>query len=81
MYGAAVLDACEQIKARMEPIASRNNFNSFAEVLSYLQFLLLNLNLSSAPLSEWHFCSLKVVFLYKFYTNAKEFGSVKKLRN
>ncbi|XLT69295.1 hypothetical protein HN873_025734, partial [Arachis hypogaea] len=31
MYGAAVLDACEQIKARMEPIASRNNFNSFAE--------------------------------------------------
>ncbi|XP_016182608.1 xanthine dehydrogenase 1 [Arachis ipaensis] len=32
MYGAAVLDACEQIKARMEPIASRNNFNSFAEL-------------------------------------------------
>ncbi|XLR30272.1 hypothetical protein HN51_050143 [Arachis hypogaea] len=32
MYGAAVLDACEQIKARMEPVASRNNFNSFAEL-------------------------------------------------
>ena len=33
MYGAAVLDACEQIKARMEPIASKQNFSSFAEVL------------------------------------------------
>ncbi|KAK9279204.1 hypothetical protein L1049_012882 [Liquidambar formosana] len=32
MYGAAVLDACEQIKARMEPITSRHNFSSFAEV-------------------------------------------------
>ncbi|KAL1333011.1 xanthine dehydrogenase 1-like [Arachis hypogaea] len=32
MYGAAVLDVCEQIKARMEPVASRNNFNSFAEL-------------------------------------------------
>jgi xanthine dehydrogenase molybdopterin-binding subunit B len=35
MYGAAVLDACEQIKARMEPIASQNNFSSFAEVPSF----------------------------------------------
>ncbi|XP_031281562.1 xanthine dehydrogenase 1-like isoform X2 [Pistacia vera] len=34
MYGAAVLDACEQIKARMEPIASKNNFSSFAELAS-----------------------------------------------
>ncbi|KAH6770040.1 xanthine dehydrogenase 1 [Perilla frutescens var. hirtella] len=32
LYGAAVLDACEQIKARMEPIASKHNFGSFAEV-------------------------------------------------
>lgn len=32
MYGAAVLDACEQIKARMEPIAAKHNFSSFAEV-------------------------------------------------
>ncbi|XP_020966694.1 protein phosphatase 2C 70-like isoform X2 [Arachis ipaensis] len=32
MYGAAVLDAYEQIKVRMEPVASWNNFNSFAEV-------------------------------------------------
>ncbi|KAK7317125.1 hypothetical protein RJT34_01097 [Clitoria ternatea] len=32
MYGAAVLDACEQIMARMEPIASQHNFNSFAEL-------------------------------------------------
>ncbi|KAK9665710.1 hypothetical protein RND81_14G130200 [Saponaria officinalis] len=30
MYGAAVLDACEQIKARMEPITSKKNFSSFA---------------------------------------------------
>ncbi|KAJ1406943.1 Aldehyde oxidase/xanthine dehydrogenase, a/b hammerhead, partial [Sesbania bispinosa] len=32
MYGAAVLDACEQILERMKPIASRHNFNSFAEL-------------------------------------------------
>ncbi|KAJ7980773.1 putative Xanthine dehydrogenase [Quillaja saponaria] len=34
IYGAAVLDACEQIKARMEPVALRQNFNSFAELAS-----------------------------------------------
>ncbi|KAL1546681.1 xylitol dehydrogenase [Salvia divinorum] len=34
IYGAAVLDACEQIKARMEPIASKHNFVSFAELVS-----------------------------------------------
>ncbi|TMX00399.1 hypothetical protein EJD97_000889 [Solanum chilense] len=34
LYGAAVLDACEQLKARMEPIASKNNFSSFAELVS-----------------------------------------------
>ncbi|XP_043691113.1 xanthine dehydrogenase 1-like isoform X2 [Telopea speciosissima] len=33
MYGAAVLDACEQIKARMEPVASRHKHNSFAELV------------------------------------------------
>lgn len=32
MYGAAVLDACEQIRKRMGPIASKHNFGSFAEV-------------------------------------------------
>ncbi|KAI7982356.1 Xanthine dehydrogenase 1 [Camellia lanceoleosa] len=32
MYGAAVLDACEQIKARMEPVTSKHKFNSFAEL-------------------------------------------------
>ncbi|KAL8465182.1 hypothetical protein ACS0TY_034614 [Phlomoides rotata] len=32
IYGAAVLDACEQIKAHMEPIASKHNFGSFAEL-------------------------------------------------
>lgn len=32
MYGAAVLDACEQIKARMQPIASKGKFSSFAEL-------------------------------------------------
>ncbi|CAA0805785.1 Xanthine dehydrogenase 1 [Striga hermonthica] len=31
-YGAAVLDACQQIKARMEPLASTRNFGSFAEL-------------------------------------------------
>ncbi|XP_042004114.1 xanthine dehydrogenase 1-like isoform X2 [Salvia splendens] len=34
IYGAAVLDACEQIKARMEPISSKHNFVSFAELVS-----------------------------------------------
>ncbi|CAL4915113.1 unnamed protein product [Urochloa decumbens] len=33
LYGAAVLDACQQIKARMEPIASRVVHNSFAELV------------------------------------------------
>nr|CAD1832527.1 unnamed protein product [Ananas comosus var. bracteatus] len=33
MYGAAVLDACEQIKARMEPIACRQKHSSFAELV------------------------------------------------
>ncbi|TVU25484.1 hypothetical protein EJB05_27982, partial [Eragrostis curvula] len=32
LYGAAVLDTCQQIKARMEPIASRANHKSFAEL-------------------------------------------------
>lgn len=32
MYGGAVLDACQQIKARMAPIAATRNFSSFAEV-------------------------------------------------
>ncbi|KAK4785485.1 hypothetical protein SAY86_002174 [Trapa natans] len=34
MYGAAVLDACKQIKARMEPIALKHNISSFAELAS-----------------------------------------------
>jgi len=34
LYGAAVLDACQQIKVRMEPIASKGTHNSFAEVMS-----------------------------------------------
>lgn len=32
MYGAAVLDACEQIKARMQPIALKNEHSSFADL-------------------------------------------------
>ncbi|KAF3772001.1 Xanthine dehydrogenase 1 [Nymphaea thermarum] len=32
MYGAAVLDACEQIKARMKPMALKNKHKSFAEL-------------------------------------------------
>ncbi|CAI9106449.1 OLC1v1005608C2 [Oldenlandia corymbosa var. corymbosa] len=34
MYGAAVLDACEQIKARMKPIESKCNHSSFAELVN-----------------------------------------------
>ncbi|PWA82587.1 xanthine dehydrogenase [Artemisia annua] len=33
MYGAAVLDACNQIKARMEPIASLKKHSSFEELV------------------------------------------------
>jgi xanthine dehydrogenase/oxidase len=32
MYGAAVVDACEQIKSRMAPIAAKNRHTSFAEL-------------------------------------------------
>ena len=32
IYGSAVLDACEQIKACMAPIASEHNVDSFAKV-------------------------------------------------
>ena len=39
MYGAAVLDACEQLKARMEPIATQHNFSSFAEVHNFSSYL------------------------------------------
>ncbi|KAH9614387.1 hypothetical protein KSS87_007646 [Heliosperma pusillum] len=38
MYGAAVLDACEQIKARMEPITSKKSYSSFA-ALAYACYL------------------------------------------
>ncbi|GAB2277012.1 xylitol dehydrogenase [Dionaea muscipula] len=34
MYGAAVLDACEQIKTRMAPISSTRDFSSFAELVN-----------------------------------------------
>ncbi|WOK95472.1 xanthine dehydrogenase [Canna indica] len=33
LYGAAVLDACEQIKARMQHIAAKNTHSSFAELV------------------------------------------------
>jgi xanthine dehydrogenase/oxidase len=32
MYGGAVLDACQQLKARMDPVAAENQFATFAEV-------------------------------------------------
>ncbi|CAG7859685.1 unnamed protein product [Brassica rapa] len=44
MYGAAVLDACEQIKARMEPVASKLSFNSFAELASACYFQRVDLS-------------------------------------
>ncbi|KAF6158613.1 hypothetical protein GIB67_040127 [Kingdonia uniflora] len=39
MYGAAVLDACEQIKARMEPIASKCKHTSFTQlaIMCYME--------------------------------------------
>nr|DAD29838.1 TPA_asm: hypothetical protein HUJ06_031306 [Nelumbo nucifera] len=44
MYGAAVLDACEQIKARMEPIASRNKYSSFAELAKACHMMRIDLS-------------------------------------
>ncbi|TMX00398.1 hypothetical protein EJD97_000888 [Solanum chilense] len=44
MYGAAVLDACKQIKARMEPIASKSNFSSFEELVSACYFERIDLS-------------------------------------
>lgn len=32
MYGGAVLDACKQIKKRMDPIAANGNYATFADV-------------------------------------------------
>ncbi|XP_022550175.2 xanthine dehydrogenase 1 isoform X3 [Brassica napus] len=43
MYGAAVLDACEQIIARIEPVASKHNFNTFAELTASTSFPKLDL--------------------------------------
>ncbi|KAG2241107.1 hypothetical protein Bca52824_090394 [Brassica carinata] len=44
MYGAAVLDACEQIIARMEPVASKHSFNTFAELVSACYFQRIDLS-------------------------------------
>ncbi|KAF8112241.1 hypothetical protein N665_0065s0026 [Sinapis alba] len=44
MYGAAVLDACEQLLARMEPIASKGSFNTFAELVSACYFQRIDLS-------------------------------------
>ncbi|KAJ4876611.1 Xanthine dehydrogenase 1 [Raphanus sativus] len=44
MYGAAVLDACEQIKARMEPVASKLSVSSFAELASACYFQRIDLS-------------------------------------
>ncbi|CAN6969752.1 unnamed protein product [Brassica rapa subsp. trilocularis] len=44
MYGAAVLDACEQIKARMEPLATKLSGNSFAELASACYFQRVDLS-------------------------------------
>lgn len=44
MYGAAVLDACKQIKARMEPIASRKKHTSFVELVNACYFELVDLS-------------------------------------
>ncbi|KAL0686874.1 hypothetical protein Bca4012_086551 [Brassica carinata] len=44
MYGAAVLDACEQIIARIEPVASKHNFNTFAELVSACYFQRIDLS-------------------------------------
>ncbi|KAG9131528.1 hypothetical protein Leryth_022051 [Lithospermum erythrorhizon] len=44
MYGAAVLDACEQIKTRMEPISSKKNFSSFKELVTACFFERIDLS-------------------------------------
>ncbi|CAF1715269.1 BnaCnng46690D [Brassica napus] len=44
MYGAAVLNACEQIKARMEPVASKLSCNSFAELANACYFQRIDLS-------------------------------------
>lgn len=46
MYGAAVLDACEQIKARMQPIADRHKHSSFAELADACRKERVNLSAS-----------------------------------
>ncbi|KAF8116540.1 hypothetical protein N665_0017s0093 [Sinapis alba] len=44
MYGAAVLDACEQIKARMKPVSTKLSFSSFSELASACYFQRIDLS-------------------------------------
>ncbi|XP_051142249.1 xanthine dehydrogenase 1-like isoform X2 [Andrographis paniculata] len=44
IYGAAVLDACEQIKARMQPLASQHKFGSFTELVKACYMERINLS-------------------------------------
>ncbi|XP_071706054.1 xanthine dehydrogenase 1-like [Rutidosis leptorrhynchoides] len=44
MYGAAVLDACKQIKARMDPIASLKKHTSFVELVNACYFERIDLS-------------------------------------
>ncbi|KAL0419584.1 UNVERIFIED_CONTAM: Xanthine dehydrogenase 1 [Sesamum radiatum] len=57
LYGAAVLDACEQIKARMEPMASKHYFGSFAEGFH-----------SGTSLMGLHLLKLKLTLTGDFHT-------------
>ncbi|KAJ3673000.1 hypothetical protein LUZ60_006374 [Juncus effusus] len=44
MYGAAVLNACEQIMERMKPIACKNSHKSFAELVQMCYFERIDLS-------------------------------------
>jgi xanthine dehydrogenase/oxidase len=78
MYGAAVLDACEQIIARMEPVASKHNFNTFSELASACYFQRIDLSAHGfhiVPELEFDWVSGKGN-AYRYYTYGAAFAEV-----
>ncbi|GMI97444.1 xanthine dehydrogenase 1, XANTHINE DEHYDROGENASE 1 [Hibiscus trionum] len=78
MYAAAALDACEQIKARIEPIASQRNFSSFAELVTACYLERIDLSAHGFYITpdigfDWSTCKGKP---FSYYTYGAAFAEV-----
>ncbi|XP_074291115.1 xanthine dehydrogenase 1-like isoform X2 [Silene latifolia] len=78
MYGAAVLNACEQIKARMEPITSKRSFSTFAELATACYMERIDLSAHGFYVTpdigfNWETCSGN---LFRYFTNGAAFAEV-----